>query len=358
MKKDQLNLFRSDEKFLPGHPGDPARSSITGRKLIWISILLLIMVTLVVSTIQAAPPKKEKPPLTRIALPGPCPVADAYEGAGGGTRDDIFSAASQLTILDPQPDHTFDRDGDVDWVRFDADPGVFYTIETSNLNPPYNPDGFFADTVLELYEPDGVTLLDLNDDYGGTYASRIVWLAPEAGTYFLKIFNYNPAVFGCEVSYDLALTERRPLDIQKTAEDRNGAPLYEGDLIRYTITVENPSLVNTATNVVITDTIPGGTTLIPGSITVEAAGGDWTTVSAAPILEVHGTFLPPEGSATILIDVTVNPGTVGQTITNQAHTLANDLERQSTPPVEPPGGGEVIPGPGFAIYLPVILRAQ
>jgi uncharacterized repeat protein (TIGR01451 family) len=274
-------------------------------------------------------------------------------------RDDSFATASTISPAAGQPGHTFDRWSDKDWAKFQAEPGAQYVITTANLTPPYDPDGFFADTVLELYAPDGVTRLDESDDYGGTYASRIDWQAQETSTYYLKVYNYNPGVFGCAVGYDLILEETLeavPLDITKSAVDLNNAPLYVGDVIRYTITVTNPDPSQAHTNVVITDTIPTATTFVPGSVVLETPPGSWSVGSTTPILRVTGASLGPGGTVQVTFDVEVNPGTIGQTILNQAHVISDQMDQRSTPPIGPPGSIQVVPGPFFGIYIPIIFR--
>jgi len=51
---------------------------------------------------------------------------------------------------------------------------------------------------------------------------------------------------------------------RKTAEDVNGAPLYAGDLVRYTISFTNTGVL-TMTNAVITDALPAGLTFVSAS---------------------------------------------------------------------------------------------
>src|SRR5690606_37531208 len=58
--------------------------------------------------------------------------------------------------------------GDQDWMRFSAAAGATYTIRTDQLGPN-------ADTVLRLYDQNGLTLLAENDDDGASLASQIVF---------------------------------------------------------------------------------------------------------------------------------------------------------------------------------------
>lgn len=96
--------------------------------------------------------------------------------------------------------HNFDRIGDQDWIKFNAVAGKTYPIHTFNL-------GEYADTVLSLYAPDGTTLLASNDDYGGKFASQIVWTAPADGTYYVLVKQWNPNTGGCGTQYSVGIRQ-------------------------------------------------------------------------------------------------------------------------------------------------------
>jgi hypothetical protein len=118
-------------------------------------------------------------------------TADAFE------TDDTPATASLISINAPQA-HNFDGPGDKDWIKFNAQEGIQYTIQTYNL-------GSSTDTYLYLYGPDGTTLLASNDDSGGTLASRIEWTAAEAGTYYILVQHWNPNIGGCGNAYTISL---------------------------------------------------------------------------------------------------------------------------------------------------------
>jgi uncharacterized repeat protein (TIGR01451 family) len=308
------------------------------------TLRLFVLFTLlggIVSTVGAAPPDPHELELMKPESPSatPCPYSDPYEDDGGEDRDDWFATASTLTT-DGQPDHTFDRYADKDWAEFEAQAGYLYTIKTENLTPSYEPTGFFADTDLELYAPDGVTLMERSDDYGGTYASRIDWYATESGTYYVKVYNYNADVYGCEVGYDLTLSQEGAMQVSKTAEDLNGEPLFEGDVIRYTVTVTNASTTIQFTNVVITDPIPSGTTFVPGSVVLS----EGLVLGTTPVLEVSIGTMDPGEVVTVQFDVQVDPGTEGQDVVNQAYVRCDRMDVIGSPPATPAGGGQVEPG--------------
>jgi hypothetical protein len=70
--------------------------------------------------------------------------------------------------------------GDMDYFFFQATAGRTYQLLTSHL------DGG-ADTVLYLLDPDGVSILAVDDDGGTDGGSRIEWAAPSSATYFAMV---------------------------------------------------------------------------------------------------------------------------------------------------------------------------
>jgi hypothetical protein len=84
--------------------------------------------------------------------------------------------------------------GDEDWFSFTAEMGVDYVFETVL--------GTLGDSVLWLYDSDGVTELDFNDDYVDL-ESRIEWTAPSNGTFYLAVGGYDSAVGSYQLLVDL-----------------------------------------------------------------------------------------------------------------------------------------------------------
>jgi len=96
-------------------------------------------------------------------------------------------------------------------------------------------------------------------------------LLPHSGDYDAWVASWGAAYGGAEcVAHG---------DFKKTAEDVNGAPLYAGDLVRYTIAFTNTGAL-TMTNAVITDVLPAGLAFV-------AATG--SPVSADPLVWNLGT---------------------------------------------------------------------
>ncbi|MFM8320859.1 MAG: pre-peptidase C-terminal domain-containing protein [Chloroflexota bacterium] len=128
---------------------------------------------------------------SNIAKAAPTAV-DSFE------NDDGFAAARTISANAAAQEHSFDAPGDEDWVKFSASAGQVYTLTTTLL-------GSENDTVLELYDTNGTTRLEVNDDCGGLGSCIRKWTAPAAGTYYARVYNYH-GEGGCPgYDYRLAL---------------------------------------------------------------------------------------------------------------------------------------------------------
>lgn len=119
---------------------------------------------------------------------GPKPAGDNGGSApvGAGVGDDHGDKAATATaVSDPSStDGELGVIDDVDYFSFDATIGRLYTIETTL--------GTLGDSTLTLYDTDGTTQLEFDDDSGvGVRASKILWTSPATGTYFVKVDNFN-----------------------------------------------------------------------------------------------------------------------------------------------------------------------
>lgn len=119
--------------------------------------------------------------------------ADPYEA--DNTKDQAKSIAVDTEVQT----HTVHFVGDNDWVKFWGLQGAVYVIRTQNLGPE-------SETFLDLYATDGATLLASDDDGGGGLASRLNWLAPATGDYYLRVRHFDSQTYGPNTSYDLSLT--------------------------------------------------------------------------------------------------------------------------------------------------------
>jgi Matrixin/SdrD B-like domain/Bacterial pre-peptidase C-terminal domain len=74
--------------------------------------------------------------------------------------------------------------GDVDWFSFEAGQGQSFSFETLLTNG-------IEDTVIRLIGPDGTTLIGSDDDSGIALASKLPWVAPSPGTYYMEVSGFN-----------------------------------------------------------------------------------------------------------------------------------------------------------------------
>ncbi|MCS6889657.1 MAG: M4 family metallopeptidase, partial [Chloroflexus sp.] len=117
---------------------------------------------------------------------------DSYE------PDNSAATAKTITVNGSAQSHNFHVAGDQDWVTFNAVSGNTYIIQTSGLQSN-------ADTVLALFGNNGALLLAQNDDYGGTLASRINWLATTSGPLHVRVTNFGGRG-GANTGYNLTVT--------------------------------------------------------------------------------------------------------------------------------------------------------
>ncbi len=125
-----------------------------------------------------------------VAKP-PASGSDAYE-------PDVPCAQARPILTDGtiQP-HTFHQAADVDWVRFDADAGATYVIQTANTQAR-------ADTVLTLYDACPNPPLQADDNAFGSGA-QIIWQATQSGRFFISVEQHAPSIFGADTGYDLSV---------------------------------------------------------------------------------------------------------------------------------------------------------
>ncbi len=231
-----------------------------------------------------------------------CVLPDAYE------PDEYFTIAPQVKSAGQIFTRTFNKPGDKDWISFAARAGQVYTITTFNLSAD-------VDTVIQLYDVDGASLLFENDDYLlDSKASRILWVAPHSGWYYVRVTHfdhtYDPRyALVCGSSYSLQIAQEA-LGVNKYI--RNQADAYvTGDVIDYTIVVWN-KLNEVQTGIVITDYIPLYTTYVTGSLRTtqgSISGPDPLVIDVGP--------LPAGGYVTVTFQVTIQPNAAGA-IANRA----------------------------------------
>jgi uncharacterized repeat protein (TIGR01451 family) len=158
-----------------------------------------------------------------------------------------------------------------------------------------------------------VTITGLDDTFrDGKIASTVTVAINTLGT---SDSNFN-ALPSQSVAIDTLDDESDQIDLVTSMVLTSGDGTPEiGDTVTFTITVENKGSVD-ASNVVLTDSLPGGLTAIGNNGTVSAGGysaGTWTV----------GTLVAG-GSVTLIIEGTVDGDQAGLTITNSTTAARAD----------------------------------
>ena len=125
-----------------------------------------------------------------------------YEVSITAIDDDHGNLAGDATRLDVS-DTTTRANGeitpsDVDWFVFTAAADEFYDLRTRL--------GTLPDSVLTIYDQDGVTPLANNDQNGSSNSSRILWQAEAAGDYFVEVTGFLDRAG----TYELTVREVNP----------------------------------------------------------------------------------------------------------------------------------------------------
>jgi murein DD-endopeptidase MepM/ murein hydrolase activator NlpD len=114
--------------------------------------------------------------------------------------NDNYYTASPITPNGASQSQLFDIAQDEDWFRLVTVVGGKYVISTSNLAAG-------ADTVLQVYDMDGLTVLASDDNGGGNAASRLEWYAPASGSYFIRVTKASGSTYSCSANYSISATQ-------------------------------------------------------------------------------------------------------------------------------------------------------
>jgi hypothetical protein len=133
------------------------------------------------------------------SAPSPVLMATTDTGVSGDIwePDDDYLTSTPLAV-DVEQVHSIDPVGEEDWYSIAVVTGNAYIIST------YDSGGVSTDTVIYLYDNDAVSVIDSDDDGGGSGYSLLEFTATATTTYYVKIyeFGYNEAG-----DYAIILTE-------------------------------------------------------------------------------------------------------------------------------------------------------
>ena len=80
-----------------------------------------------------------------------------------------------------------------------------------------------VDTIIEIYDIDGITQLTANDNIGEGLDSKLTWRALTSGTHFIRVSQKADNAFGCSASYDIRVKGEPPIFLPlKISRTQNG----------------------------------------------------------------------------------------------------------------------------------------
>ncbi|MBV7326965.1 hypothetical protein KFU94_01625 [Chloroflexi bacterium TSY] len=148
-------------------------------------------------TVQVVYQGMETPTVVPIATPPSVQSnADTFES------DNSCAEARTITPNGTRQEHSFHNEGDTDWLRFDAESGQKYRIEVQTRANSR------ADVTLEVYSECGGSL-ESKFEETFTPGVRLDLSSTSNTTLYLKIFNFDPKVFGAEAVYSVSVTQRQ-----------------------------------------------------------------------------------------------------------------------------------------------------
>lgn len=123
--------------------------------------------------------------------------------------------ATPITTDGVAQTHMISPSEEEDWFKFEAKKDEMYTIRTSQLIPEYI-DDYAVDTVIEVMDASGERLaMNDDDDYGYGLWSRLDWVAPADGHYYIKVADYSTDIG----QYDIAVNKVAPQSIIQVSAD-------------------------------------------------------------------------------------------------------------------------------------------
>jgi hypothetical protein len=146
-------------------------------------------------SVTSTPPHRATAP-----PPTPTPASVLSSGPDPYEPDDSIDDAAAIGTDGLPQKHNLHYEGDHDYVSFQATVGKAYTIETQNL-------GADIDPIIYLYDSQGQELAHNDDGADEPLASRIVWVAPSSGLYYVMVRDLGEDSAGFEARYSLTVLE-------------------------------------------------------------------------------------------------------------------------------------------------------
>lgn len=183
-------------------------------------------------------------------------VTVSLDGPDGCTEDalepDNIQSAAQPVRIDNRPQtRNSCPAGDQDWMRFDAQEGKTYTVETLALAGQ-------SDTTLCRFDANGVQL-ECDHDGGAGLGSRLTYHNATAGTYYFAIKQADHAIAGAAAGYAIQVlngeckadafeeddkrTAARPIPADGSGQERNICPKDDDDWVSFSVVAGGDYLI-------------------------------------------------------------------------------------------------------------------
>ena len=169
--------------------------------------------------------------------PTPTPTPTLPPGSGDAFEvDDTCGLAHTISTDGSTQTHTFHDAGDEDWVKFQALANKSYIIQVDNA-------GVHADAVVLLYDQCAQPPLSQGYNAFGSIV-QMQWSSTAAATYYLRLMQNDPAVYGTDTNYDLSVVAdytppAAPRSVRSAAADQRIIVQWrrgtEPDLARYRV---------------------------------------------------------------------------------------------------------------------------
>lgn len=144
-------------------------------------------------------------------------------------EDNNYRDARSIAIEQSIVEHTISGAGDIDYFTFSVTEAERTVIETTGVDDFCN-----TDTVITLFEEDGLTIIESNDEGGREIpCSQIVRNPLEAGTYYLNVRHYNETQSGAYALRILQVEDDRfeGNDTLENAVSLGSTPISVGSLV-------------------------------------------------------------------------------------------------------------------------------
>jgi len=232
------------------------------------------------------------------------------------------AAESIYTSYQIQPGDTFAGGlsplGDRDWVAVQMTGGTSYQV---TLQGAPSGAGTLGDPYLRIYNSSG-SLLDQNDDAGGTLESALRFTAPSSGTYYVAAGAYADNATG---SYELTVTAAAPTQTATIPElaDYLVSGYWQGDVRSFDTSQDNRITVD------VSGLTSAGRQLARWALDAWEAVADMNFVEVSSGAEI--TFAddqPGAGTATTMLGATIQSATVNIS-TNWLNTYGTSLDSYS-----------------------------